>query len=71
MKLRPISRNDVAIVLAILAGIIVVSAPISAIKAIWQGDIRWLYTAGALLVLSAVMYFIATVLFDNTPEVKK
>ena len=69
--MKPITRNDVAIVVAVLSAVIVVSAPIAALFAIWQGDLRWLYTGGALLVLAAVTYFVATRLFDDTPVAKR
>lgn len=67
-SIRPITRNDSAIALAVLAAIMVVAAPIAAIFAIWQSEVRWLYTGVALLALAFALYFIATRLFDETAK---
>lgn len=69
--MKPITRNDIAVIVAILSALIVVAAPIAALFAIWQGDLRWLYTGGALLVLALVTYFVATRLFDDTPVARR
>lgn len=71
MKLKKINRNDSAIAIAVLAALVVVAAPMAALFAIWQEDLRWLYSGGALLLLAIALYFIATQLFDDTPEVTK
>lgn len=66
--MKPITRNNVAVVIAVLSALLLVAAPVTALFAIWKGDVRFLYTGGALLVLAAAVYFISTQLYDNTPK---
>jgi hypothetical protein len=66
--MKPITRNNVAVTIAVLAALILLSAPVAALFAIWKSDVRFLYTGGALLVLAAAVYFISTQLYDNTPK---
>ena len=71
MKLKGLDRNRVAIALAVFAGTVMILAPVAALFAIWQQDIRWLYTSVAMLVLAGVAYFLATQLFDDSPVTPK
>ena len=68
MKIRPITRNAVAVMLAVLAALVLLAAPVAALFAVWEGDIRWLYTAGILLVGAVALYVIASQTFDPTPD---
>ena len=63
--MNKIGRNQVAVVLAVLAAFVLVASPVMALFAVWTGDLRWLYTSGIVLVLAAALYYIGTVMFDD------
>lgn len=57
--MKPIDRTQIAGLIAVLSGLVAVSAPVLGIVAIWQEDLRWLYTAGAILLLAGVLFLVA------------
>ena len=65
-KLKRISRNSVAIATAVGSGFAVVAAPFLA--GIWTRDIRWAHTGIASLVLGAIAFGLAWILYDDEPE---
>ena len=67
-KLKRISRNSVAIATAVGSGFAVVAAPFLAIAGIWTRDIRWAHTGIASLVLGAIAFGLAWILYDDEPE---
>lgn len=69
MKTLKITRNGVAVAVAILSALILVVAPVLAVFGVWSGDNRWYWTAGAALVLGGILYGIAQVTYDAEAHV--
>lgn len=65
--MKPIERNSVALLIAVLAALVAVAAPIVAIFAVWYWSLELVLTAAGLLVLALVLYFIAQQVWDDEP----
>lgn len=68
--MKPVDRNSIAVLIAILSAAVALAAPILGIVAIWQGDLRWLYTAGATVILAGILFAIAQQTWDKHDDRK-
>jgi hypothetical protein len=67
-KLKSITRNGVATVIAASAGVAAVACPFLVIAAIWTRDVRWTWTGLASLGLGVTLVVIGYILFDDDVE---